>query len=108
MNSKIHHAQNINFNGFAKFKSKSKNIDKIKGKIIEKCPDSTVFSDKGLHGKKWYYILTGKHYDKFFDLFGQVEIFDLKVNIEKYMGKKAKKIDVHKLEKMLKKDKFKI
>ena len=108
MNSKIHHAQNINFNGFAKFKSKSKNIDKIKEKIADKCPVSTVFSDKGLHGKKWYYILTDKHYEKFFDLFDKVEIFDLKVNIEKYMGKKAKKIDVHKLEKMLKKDKFKI
>lgn len=108
MITKINSSYQQNFQGFAKIKGKPHEVREIAGKIKEVLPDSFVFSNKKHHHKKTYFILTGKHQDKFMDLFGQVELFDLKQNIEKHMGIKAKKLSLEDVQKRLKKDKFKI
>lgn len=100
--------QNVNFQGFAKFKAKHHEANHMAKKINEALPDSFVFWDKKNNQKKTFYILTGKHQDKFLSMLDDIEIYDLKQNIEKYLNKKAKKISVKKLEKQIKKGELKI
>ncbi len=94
---------NPNFTGFAKFTASPKNAKDLAAKIKANLPESYVFSDKRPTKKKTYYIITGKHQDKFIDLIRKKDIFflELKQNIEKFMGEKAKKLSTRALKKDL-------
>ena len=108
MITKINSSHQPDFQGFAKIKGKPHEVREIAGKIKEALPDSFVFSEKKHHHKKTYFILTGKHQDKFIDLLNRVGLFDLKQNIEKNFGEKARKLSLKDVQKLLKKDKFQI
>lgn len=98
----------VNFNGFAKFKGTKHEVEKTTKLIKEALPDSFVFSDKNKGKKKTCFILTDNHQTNFLNLLDEVEISDLKVNIEKYLGEKAEKLSLKKINKQLKKNEFKI
>lgn len=100
--------QNVNFQGFAKFKAKHHEANHMAKKVKEALPDSFVFWDKKNNQKKTFYILTGKHQDKFISMTGKTDFYDLKENIEKYMNEKAKKISLKKLHKKIKNGELKI
>ena len=100
--------RNVSFHGFAKFKAEHHKANHIAKKIKKALPDSFVFWNKKNNQKKTFYILTGKHQDKFVSQLDNVDIYDLKQNIEKYLNEKAKKISLKKLEKQIESGKLKI
>ena len=99
---------NIQFQGFAKFKANHHEAKHLANKVKKALPDSFVFWDKKNNQKRTYFILTGKHQDKFMSLIEETEFYNLKENIEKYMNEKAKKISLKKLYKKLENGKLTI
>lgn len=91
------------FSGFAKFKCDPSEAKELKQAVKECLPGCYVFWDKKIKSKNTYFILTGKHKDKFWDNFSKIGIVKMKENIEKIMKEKAKKIKLDKLKKSLKK-----
>lgn len=102
MLSNINQNQQIQFQGFSKFSKKPEQAKQVAAKLKEKYPDSFIFSDKKVKNKKTYFIITGKHQNKFLKLLDKVELFDLKKNIEKYMQQKADKLSRKEIKKLLK------
>lgn len=98
----------IHFQGFAKFKGKPHAATHTAEKIKDTFDSAFVFWDKKIKKEKTYYILTGKHKDKFISLMGDIDMFELKENIERYMKEKAKKFTVKELHKQIKNGKLKI
>lgn len=96
------------FQGFAKFKAEPQRASELAKEIKSKLPEGFVFWDRKGQNDKTYYIITDSHQDKFLDKIGKVELNKLKNNIEKYMGEKAEKLSLKKVESLLKKDEFKI
>ncbi len=94
---------NTSFTGFAKFSGNYKHAKTVAQKVKENLPNSFVFSDKKISKDKTYYIITGKHKNKFIKLIRKNNsiFLNIKQNIEKYMDEKAKKLKIKKLEKLL-------
>lgn len=93
---------NIHFTGFAKFSGKPKHVKDLAEKVKNNRPDCFIFSDKRTTKDRTYYVITGKHKNKFMGLIDINTIFfELKQNIEKAMGEKAKKLSLKKIEKSL-------
>ncbi len=98
----------IHFQGFAKFKGKPQAATRTADKIKENFESPFVFWDKKIKKEKTYYIITGKHKDKFISLMRDIDMFELKENVEKYMKEKAEKISLKELHKQIKNGKLKI
>lgn len=94
---------NTSFTGFAKFSSDNKHAKNVAQKVKENLPNSFIFSDKKISKNKTYYILTGKHKNKFIKLMRKKNsiFLNIKQDIEKYMEEKAIKLNIKKLEKLL-------
>lgn len=101
MISKLQQTNQASFQGFAKFKGEPNEVKHLAKRFKNQFPDSFVFSDKKSADEKTYFILTGKHQNKFIDILDKYQFSDLKRNIEEYMGKKAKKMSLDKVEKLI-------
>ncbi len=91
------------FRGFAKFKCDRSEAKQLKRGVKDCLPNCYILWDGKIKNKNTYFILTGKHKDKFLKHFGEMSIMKLKENIEKIFREKAKKIKLDDLKKGLRK-----
>ncbi len=96
------------FGRFQKITGAAEDIEHFRKKLLEKNGDFMTLGVKKSKKKTHLYILSKKDFDKFIDLMDKVFFFELRTNIEKFMGKKPGTMSVDKAKRQLKHNKFKI
>ena len=97
-----------NFGKFIKIKGSAKRIKHFRSKLLEKDGDFMTLATKKESKKPNLYIISKKDFDKFINLTKKIHFFELRTNLEKYMRKKPDTIKIHKAQKQLKNNKFKL